>query len=66
MLVHCKKTFPSPFSLARNTIYLGTQLEEELIDLFWKLPGYGILYWAIAEKTNRGVEDMEFPGVLKK
>ena len=26
-----------------------------------------LFYWAIPEKkTNRGVEDMEFPGMLKK
>ena len=35
-----QKGLPSPFSLAGNTIYLGTHLKEELIDLFWKLPGY--------------------------
>ena len=34
--------FPSSFSLARNRIYLDTQLKEELIDLFWKLAGYSL------------------------
>ena len=34
MLVHSKKGLPFPFSLARNRIYLGTHLKEELAGLF--------------------------------
>ena len=37
-----QKDLPSPLSLARNSIYLGTHLTEELNDLFWKLPGYSL------------------------
>ena len=35
-----QKDLPSPFSLARNTLYLGTHLKGELTNLFWKLRGY--------------------------
>ena len=38
-----QKGLPSPFSLARNRIYFGTHLKEELINLFWKLPMYSLL-----------------------
>ena len=34
-----QKGLPSPFSLARNKIYLGTHLKEELTNLFWRLTG---------------------------
>ena len=37
-----QKALPSPFSLARNKIYLGTHLKEELTNLFWKLTGYSL------------------------
>ena len=37
-----QKGLPSPFSLARNRIYLGTHLKEELTNLFWKLTGYSL------------------------
>ena len=33
---------PSPLSVTRNRIYLGIQLKEGLIDLFWMLPGYSL------------------------
>ena len=33
---------PSPFSLARNRIYLGTHLKEELTNLSWTLPVYSL------------------------
>ena len=39
-----QKRLPSPFCLARNRIYSGTHLTEELTDLLWKLPGYDIFY----------------------
>ena len=35
-----QKCLPSLSSLARNRIYLGTDLKEKLTDLFCKLPGY--------------------------
>ena len=38
-----QKGFPSPFSLARNRIYLDTRLKVGITDLFWKLPGYSLL-----------------------
>ena len=37
-----QKSIPSPFSLAKNRIYLGTHLKKELTSLFWKLPGYSL------------------------
>ena len=37
-----QKCLPSPFSLARNRIYLRTHLKEELTNLFWKLPLYSL------------------------
>ena len=37
-----EKDLPSPFSLARNRIYLGTHLKEELTNSFWKLKGYSL------------------------
>ena len=37
------KVFLLSFSLAKERIYLGTHLKEELTDLFWKLPGYSLL-----------------------
>ena len=42
VFVHSKKSLPSPFSLARCRIYLGTHLREELTDLFLKLPGHSL------------------------
>ena len=35
-----QKGLPFPFSFARNRIYLGTHLKEELTNLFGKLPRY--------------------------
>ena len=37
-----KKGLLSPFSFARNKIYLDTDLKEELTNLFWKLTGYSL------------------------
>ena len=55
MLAHSKKGLPSPFSLARNRNTPGTHLKEELIDLFWKLPGYVFTYSPTqAESTENG------------
>ena len=52
MLVPSKKELPSPFSLIRKRIYLGTHLKEELTDFFWKLPGYSL--FGQAEKNEDG------------
>ena len=37
-----QKGLPSPFSLARSRIYLGTHLKEERTNLFWNLPLYSL------------------------
>ena len=40
-----QKSLPSPFSLTRNRVYLGTHLKEELTDLFRKLPVNVFPHW---------------------
>ena len=42
MLFCSIKNPSSPFNLARNRIYAGTHLKEELTNLFWKLPAYSL------------------------
>ena len=37
-----QKILPSPFSLARNEVYLGTNFKWGVTDLSWKLPGYSL------------------------
>ena len=54
-----KKAFPLPSVLARNKIYLGIYLKEELPNLFGKLPS-GIPY------SHRGGADRNFSISLKK
>ena len=46
--------FPSPFSLARNRMYLGTHLKKELTDLFGKLPRVWYYLFHNTDRVERG------------